>query len=163
MTKLWLEGPKKEKLETGLLPYLKVWTRHWFVPLEQSQQSGVGPGVNHLIRKLFWKEWALGWFNCKARSIPGELGPFNREAYRSLTFFSISKGLSVFYRWKKVAFQSIAWYGTVYLQKRYLTLNKCLSNIFFCYRNTAYSGCFNSFTHRKGQSLKWTEIPNFIL
>ena len=34
---------------------------------------------------------------------------------------------------------------------------------FFCYPNTAYSGFVNSFTHRKGQSLNWTETLNFIL
>ena len=37
MTKLWREEPKKEKLETGHPRYLKVWIRHWFVPLEQFQ------------------------------------------------------------------------------------------------------------------------------
>ena len=38
-------------------PYLKVWIRHWFVPLEHSLSS-LGLGANHLIRKLSWKEWA---------------------------------------------------------------------------------------------------------
>ena len=49
MTNLWREGPKKEKLETGHPPYLKVWIRHWFVPLEHSLSNpewGQGPTIS---------------------------------------------------------------------------------------------------------------------
>ena len=47
MTKLLREGPKKKTLETGHPPYLKVWIRNWFVPLEHSLSS-LGLGANHL-------------------------------------------------------------------------------------------------------------------
>ena len=54
MTKLRRKKLKKKKLEIGqppylrvsitappllLLPYLKIWIRHWFVPLERSLSS----------------------------------------------------------------------------------------------------------------------------
>ena len=70
-------------------PYLKVWTPHWFFPLEHSLSS-LGLEANHLIPELSWEKWALGWSWFNSGPYLGDPRLFSRQAYRLLTFFSIS-------------------------------------------------------------------------
>ena len=91
--KLFGDRPPTPPLSQGLddrAPlYLKVWIRHWFVPLEHSLSS-LGLGANHLIPELSWEKWALGWSWFNSGPYLGDPRPFSRQAYRLLTFFSIS-------------------------------------------------------------------------
>ena len=58
--RVWMTGPPlSQGLDDRAPLYLKVWIRHWFVPLEHSLSS-LGLGANHLIRELSWKKWAVG-------------------------------------------------------------------------------------------------------